>query len=68
MKYFILGLLGLLVSGSMANADVPTTHGMLLFGNETVYASHLPMFHSPHDYQLILELDLEGVANFGLPW
>ncbi len=31
---------------------------MLLFGKEKVYVSHLPMFHSPHDYQLIAELEL----------
>lgn len=38
--------------------DRPSTHGMLLFGSEKIYASHLPMFHSPHDYQIILELEL----------
>ena len=38
--------------------DKPSTHGMLLFGSEKIYASHLPMFHSPHDYQIILELEL----------
>lgn len=38
--------------------DRPSTHGMMLMGNETIYASHLPMFHSPHDYQIILILEL----------
>jgi hypothetical protein len=38
--------------------DKPSTHGMMMMGNEVVYASHLPMFHSPHDYQIILELRL----------
>lgn len=37
-------------------SDRPSTHGMLVFGNTTLYASHLPLFHSPHDYQVILEL------------
>lgn len=37
--------------------DKPSTHGMMLMGNETIYASHLPMFHSPHDYQIVLILD-----------
>lgn len=32
---------------------------MLLFGESRVFASHLPMFHPPHDYQVILELSLE---------
>ena len=39
--------------------DKPSTHGMLIFGKEAIYASHLPMFHSPHNYQIILELELD---------
>jgi hypothetical protein len=39
--------------------DKLSTHGMLIFGKEKIYASHLPMFHSPHDYQIILELELD---------
>lgn len=39
-------------------ADQPSVHGMLLFGNGPVYLSHLPMFHSPHDYQLLLEVEM----------
>jgi hypothetical protein len=42
-----------------ASTDVPSTHGMLVFGKEKIYASHLPMFRSPHDYQIILELELD---------
>ncbi|WP_229415929.1 hypothetical protein [Pseudoduganella armeniaca] len=35
------------------------THGMALFGGrEALYASHLPMFHAPHDYQVILKVRL----------
>ncbi len=34
-------------------------HGMVLFGGkEALYASHLPMFHAPHDYQVILQIHL----------
>ncbi|AUP78024.1 hypothetical protein [Flavivirga eckloniae] len=40
--------------------DKPSTHGMLLFGSEMIYASHLPMFHTPHDYQVILKLTLSN--------
>jgi hypothetical protein len=40
------------------SSDKPSTHGMLLFGTDKVYVSHLPMFHSPHDYQIILEIEL----------
>jgi hypothetical protein len=46
--------------------DAPAGHGMLLFGEKSVYLSHLPMFgklndnktgyDSPHRYQVILEV------------
>ncbi len=32
---------------------------MLLMGKAKIYASHLPMFHSPHDYQAILDIELD---------
>ena len=38
-----------------ARTDRPATHGMLIVGNKTIYLSHLPMFHAPHDYQVIVE-------------
>jgi hypothetical protein len=44
--------------GFSAIADVPSVHGMLLFGTKKVFVSHLPMFHSPHDYQWIASLNL----------
>jgi hypothetical protein len=37
--------------------EVASTHGMMLMGTDKIYASHLPMFHSPHDYQIILVLE-----------
>ncbi len=43
------------------STDKPSTHGMMFFGGEKarpVYASHLPMFHTPHDYQVLLELEI----------
>jgi hypothetical protein len=43
--------------------DKPSTHGMLIFGTEKTYASHLPMFHSPHNYQIILELELDPATK-----
>lgn len=40
------------------------SHGMAIFGgNEALYASHLPMFHAPHDYQVILRFHLQDAAN-----
>jgi hypothetical protein len=60
--------LGVLVSRA-ADADVaedaPNTHNMLVFGEQTIFLSHLPMFaalnetktgfRSPHRYQVIVE-------------
>lgn len=43
-----------------AQQDKPATHGMLLMGTTVIYASHLPMFHSPHDYQIIVALELDA--------
>jgi hypothetical protein len=43
---------------SGSRADQPGVHGMLLFGNQSTYVSHLPMFHSPHDYQLLFKVSL----------
>lgn len=43
--------------------DPPGVHGMLLFGCEKTYLSHLPIFHSPHDYQVILEVNLSEEAK-----
>lgn len=35
-------------------------HGMLFFGHgDSFYISHLPMFHSPHDYQAIVEVRMK---------
>lgn len=38
--------------------DHPAVHGMLVVGETRVLMSHLPMFHQPHDYQVLLEVSL----------
>jgi hypothetical protein len=43
---------------SVGLADKPAVHGIVVFGDKITYASHLPMFHSPHDYQLIMQIKL----------
>lgn len=63
MKKLIFLITVLMLGSSGSRADQMATHGMLLFGNQKTYASHLPMFHAPHDYQVILELSLEGVPH-----
>lgn len=50
-----LALSLLLAAATPLSADHPSTHGMLVFGESTVFLSHLPLFHTPHDYQVILE-------------
>lgn len=38
-------------------------HGMAVFGgSEGLYASHLPMFHTPHDSQLLFRFHLADAA------
>jgi hypothetical protein len=43
--------------------DRPSTHGMAVVGTQQIYLSHLPMFHSPHDYQVILEVTLDPASQ-----
>lgn len=42
-------------SGGSAHQDPPAGHGMLVVGQDSVFFYHLPMFMSPHDYQVIME-------------
>lgn len=44
-------------------ADQPAIHGMLMVGGSNIYLSHLPMFHSPHEYQAIVQADLGEAGN-----
>ena len=39
---------------------------MFVFGRETVFLSHLPMFMAPHDAQLLLEVVLENADGSSL--
>jgi hypothetical protein len=42
------------------NPERPAVHGMLMVGEARVLLSHLPMFHAPHDQQIILEASLSA--------
>jgi hypothetical protein len=46
------------------SSDVPASHGMTLFGTNKIYAYHIADF-APHNYQIILELDLDEAAHRG---
>lgn len=52
--------------GHAPSSDPPGSHGMLVVGTDVVYLSHLPMFHVPHNYQLIFEaaLDADVLAEY----
>ncbi len=54
-----------LAAGSAGAADASYgEHGMALFGGKQgLYASHLPMFHAPHDYQVILQVHVADPAT-----
>ena len=41
-------------------------HNMFVFGRDTVFLSHLPMFMAPHDAQLLLEVTLEDADGSSL--
>lgn len=64
MKAFLSLILFLLIKPGFAQiapqTDKASTHGMFLMGTTAIYAGHLPMFHSPHDYQIILELEFSA--------
>lgn len=62
MKNLVNLILVLCLAGT-SNADQLAIHGMLLFGENTTYISHLPMFHVPHDYQLLAQVDLSDLTN-----
>lgn len=60
-RAFALAALAPLMAGA---ADTAVGgHGMAVFGGrEAIYASHLPMFHTPHDSQVVLRLHLADKA------
>lgn len=46
------------MNGHQHGHDQAAVHGMLIVGGSKILLSHLPMFHSPHDYQILLEVTL----------
>lgn len=65
-RFAALALALLAVAPLTAAAGGPTfgQHGMALFGGrDGLYAAHLPMFHAPHDYQVLLQIRLADKAQ-----
>lgn len=60
MKFNVLNFFTVffVLMASQARASEPAFHGMVLFGNNTHYISHLPMYHAPHDYQVVAQVSL----------
>ncbi len=40
-------------------------HGMMLFGQSKSYVSHLPMFHAPHNFQAVFEVEVDSSSEGG---
>jgi hypothetical protein len=63
-KFFAFLLMALATAAALAANPSMGSHGMLLFGGpDALYASHLPMFHAPHDYQVVLQVRLADKAQ-----
>jgi hypothetical protein len=45
------------------STDPMAIHGMLMVGTSSIYISHLPMFHSPHNYQAIFEIVIDDASR-----
>ena len=64
LKTVLIGVLLGFGGNGQASESAPVTvqahgvHGMLLFGEPgRVFASHLPLYRHPHDWQVVLELE-----------
>lgn len=63
MKTLLISLSLLATTPAMAAGPTFGEHGMALFGGKDgLYTSHLPMFHAPHDYQVVLQVHLADPA------
>lgn len=64
----LVALPPIFITASLAARAAPADtavggHGMAVFGGrEGLYASHLPMFHAPHDSQVVLRFHLADAA------
>jgi hypothetical protein len=62
MKFVTLFILLILTTfGAQA---VESIHGMVIFGKERLYASHMPMFHNIHNKQVVITFEVpEAIKN-----
>ncbi|CAM3764752.1 hypothetical protein [Roseateles saccharophilus] len=63
MRRRSFALAALLPALGRAEETAMGSHGMAVFGGrEGLYASHLPMFHAPHDSQLVFRFHIADAA------
>jgi hypothetical protein len=67
LSILTLALIPLIASWNTASADPVATHGMLLFGKNQSYISHLPMLHGVHAAQFVAEVKLGEIPRFSTP-
>jgi hypothetical protein len=67
MLVLMLGPAAMAQTPEVPQAQVPApqhrmgVHGMVLFGSgPRLYASHIPMFHRPHDRQVVIAVSATG--------
>ncbi|WP_162141177.1 hypothetical protein [Simiduia agarivorans] len=68
---FRLLMCSLLLVALIARAETPAhtdhnttaVHGMVLFGDEPLYASHLGLYHHPHDRQIVMPVRFDVPAE-----
>lgn len=61
MKLFLRTLslsASLLFASTITHAQSAAVHGMVLFGSEQLYLSHIPMYRTPHDHQALIKVSL----------
>jgi hypothetical protein len=46
--------------------ESPAVHGMVVFGKDTLFVSHIPMFMTPHDRQALMQVRLSHAQSNAL--
>ena len=48
--------------GELSRSTAKAGHGMVVFGQQSVYFYHLPMWHGVHAWQIVLEVELDATG------
>ncbi len=65
MKFSLRALtvsVGLLFTSALAHAQSAAVHGMVLFGSDQLYVSHIPMYMTPHDHQALIKVKISSTG------